>query len=485
MPAERAGKPGSEIKKQSLLADDKRLVRIAVLVGFGVLLLLGIAAAILEQVAPRGGRKNQEPELFGASLWEIKPQPNQIVLGFFEDSNGNSRFDYQEKPFDKVSVAIRRLGETEPFRRVAAGVDGLVKIDDLSAGDYEVNWDNYARPEAEAEWQWFEEYQHNREFLPIDWRKISLTAEGHKELVGMTVYRPPLVLILATGSGVSWYDPERARELGRSRSGLARPAVRGRDVYYLEAGKLKKLDWRYRTVSEELVWLEEAEAGEWRLSPQGKTVAYLADGRLFWRSQLEDCREGSLFWEGVRPEVKKVDFFDEAGFLATGRIDRDSPWQIFKLDCNRAEALKTLAEPVNAGALTGGSWFYSSAEATFLVDDSGRSVRYAALGGGGGISVSADGRYLLKPPASGSWLVVDYPAVRESGVEKHYLLTGIAGEPTVIGDGVYFVKAKTCEADGDCGEVVRIRLEGSGVWSVADAWDLKNVSATKVLGVVN
>ena len=54
----------------------------------------------------------------------------------------------------------------------------------------------------------------------------------------------------------------------------------------------------------------------------------------------------------------------------------------------------------------------------------------------------------------------------------------------MIGDDVYFVRGKACEADGDCGEIVKIKLAGSGVWSIESTWDLKNVAAQKVLGVV-
>ena len=106
-----AVKEESQPKKPGLFADDKRLVKIIMLVGFGLLLLLGIAAAVLEQVAPRGGKKTAEEELFSANLWQIQAQPNQIILGFFEDSNQNNQFDHREKPFVKVSGNFcQRLG---------------------------------------------------------------------------------------------------------------------------------------------------------------------------------------------------------------------------------------------------------------------------------------------------------------------------------------------------------------------------------------
>lgn len=470
-------------KNPSLFSDDKRLVKLILFIGFALLVVLGIAASILEQVAPRGGKTTKQAELFSANLWQIQAQPNQIILGFFEDKNSNGQFDYQEKPFAKVSVAIRRAGESEPFRRVSAERDGLVKIDDLSLGDYEISLDNYFESQ-EGDWLFFEEYQQKQEFLPTAWRRVTLVETGYEELIGLIAYRPKLLLVLITDAGLSWYDPERARVYGQSNTALVSPAARGRNIYYLQDGKLKKFDWSYRTVSEEMIWLEEAVNSRWWLSPQAKTVAYMAGKEFRFRSQVEECNEGGFLFEGVRPEVKQADFIDETGWLTVARIDKDQPWQLFKVNCNQGEPVLTVGEPVNAGYL-GGDWFYSTADATYFVDaSSGQTVKYAALGGGEDIIVSADKRYLLKKLTSGNWLAVDYPAVKTSGVEKHYLLTGISGEPTIIGDAVYFVRGKPCEADGDCGEVVRIKLEGSGAWSIDVTWDLKNVAATKVLGVV-
>src|SRR3989344_3243881 len=226
-------------------SDDKRLVKLILIIAFGPLLLWRTPPAVLEQVVPRAGKPKAQEELFSSSLWQIQPQPNQIVFGFFVDTDKNDRFDYQEQPFAKASVAIRRAGETEPFRRVSADRDGLVKIDDLSQGDYEVSYDNYSQPEVSA-WLFFEEYQHQGEFFPTAWRRVSL-------------------------NGLSWYDPERARVYAKSNLPVSKFVSRGNDIYYLRDGKLFHLDWTNRTVIEEMIWLEEAEAGGWTLSPVGKT----------------------------------------------------------------------------------------------------------------------------------------------------------------------------------------------------------------------
>jgi len=489
-----AAKPSFFSRIKGAGSDDKRVVKLILIVAFGGLLVLGIAASVLEKVAPRGGATTAETELFTSGQWQITVQPGQAIFGFYLDENNNRQYDYQEKPFEMVSVAIRRSGETEPFRYVSAENDGLVKINDLAQGQYEVSFANYADPvkagaAAGEEWLFFEEYQQNLEFLPTAWRPVELAGSGYKELVGISTYQPPFLLVLKTENGVSWYDPERAREYAKSNFSLKKTVMRGNDIYYLEAGNLKKLNWVNRAVTEELIWLEEAENG-WDLSPGGQTAAYLSGKEFQFRSRNESCAEGGLLWEGVRPEVAFFSFIGETAWLVAARPSSEQPRQLYRLNCNQAGPVSTLEEPTAVGRLENGAWFYSTATATYLVDADGKAVKYNALGGqaasasDGGITTSADGRYLLKKLASGNWLVVDYPAVKGSGVEKHYLLTGISGEPAVFGDSVYYVRAKTCGSDGDCGEVVKIRLEGSGVWSVETAWDLKNVAAAKVLGVV-
>lgn len=481
-PAAAPKEAGPESKPLSPLAGDRRLVKLIIFSLFALLLLLGIAAAVLERVAPRRERTGEESAPAGFDPGTIETRPNRIVFGFFRDDNSNGQFDHREQPFTRVSVAIRRQGETEPFRRVAAGTDGRAEIDDLAAGRYQVSFDNYATPDPGGRWQWFEEYQRGGEFLPTAWETVELEEAGFKQLVGITVYRPPLVLALAADSGLVWYDPQRARVFARSgfKAGFI---MRGNDVFYLEEGKLKHLNWRERALTEDLIWLEQAAAGRWWLSPSGQTVAYLDEsGQMHWRSAADTCREGSLLIDGVRPEVKSVSFTEETAWLVIARLGPETPWQLFRLNCGRAETEATVSEPAAAGVLDKG-WFYSTAAATYLAEADGQTVKYEALGGGTG--VIAAGRYLLKTIGEGQWLVVDFPAVAAEGVEKHYRLTGISGDPLIAGDSVYYVKGKPCAADGDCGEVVKISLMGNGIWQESGRWDLKNVAADQVLGVVN
>ncbi len=479
-------KPSFFSRFKNIGKDDKNLVKVFLIAGFVFLIGLGILASILEKVAPRGGKKQSAADQFSSGLWQIKPQPNQILLGFYTDTNKNDVYDYSESVFNEVSVSIRKAGETEPFRRVPAGLDGSVKIDDLAQGDYEIRLDNYSRPDAQTSvWLWSDDYQRGDEFLPTKWRAISLKSEGYKELIGITPYRPRLVLVLATPDGASWYDPERAREIGKNNQILDNPVTRGNDLFFMSDGKLKRLDWQNRTESEQMVWLDEAK--DWTLSPESKTVAYLTEGKeLAWRSTDEACPEGNLLFEGMRLKVKTYSFIGETSWLVVSEGDEEKPAGLYRVDCRQIEPLTTVGTPVNAGFLAGGDWFYSTADATYLVDNSSdKAVKYTALGGGEEIKVSQDRRYLIKKISNNNWIIVDYPAVKTSGVEKHYLINGYNSEPALIDDDAYFVKAKACEADGDCGEIVRVKLEGNGAWSVGDTWDLKNVAAGKVLVKVN
>jgi hypothetical protein len=482
-------KPSLFKRLKGIGSDDKRTVKLILIAGFVFLVVLGVVASILEQVAPRGVRTAKEGDQNSSGLWQLEPQPNQILLGFYIDKNANNVYDYQETIANQVSVAIRRQGETEPFRRVPAGSDGWAKIDDLSLGTYEISLDNYYEPvssgdeETPIEWLWFDDYQKDKEFLPTAWREIKLEGKGYKELIGITKYQPSLILALATEDGVAWYDPDRARIIGKNNVAIGTAFTRGKDLFYIQADKLKHLDWTNRTVIEQLNWLDEVK--DWTLSPEGKTVVYVSEDQLRWRSAEEACPEGGLLFDGMRLKVKSFTFIGETSWLVVARTEEEKPWQLFRAECTKVEPLESAAEPTSVLSLAGGDWFYASADNSYFYDNAAqKTTRYQALGNGAGVSVSQDKRYLVKKVSGNSWLVVDYPGVKSSGVEKHYLLTGFDSEPATFGDDVYFVKAKACEADGDCGEVGRIKLDISGVWSLDSTWDLKDVPATRVLGVV-
>ncbi|MBU1499338.1 hypothetical protein KKE48_00510, partial [Patescibacteria group bacterium] len=103
---------------------------------------------------------------------------NQLGWVFFEDSNANGEFDYNEKVFKSVSVAVRRPGEAVAFITVPAEVNGLVKIDGLEVGSYEVQYLNYEleQPYEIGEWalrkyyQIIEEGKSRYSFLPTEWQ---------------------------------------------------------------------------------------------------------------------------------------------------------------------------------------------------------------------------------------------------------------------------------------------------------------------------
>jgi len=319
---------------------------------------------------------------------------NQLGWVFFEDSNANGEFDYNEPVFKSVSVAVRRPGETAAFITVPAEVNGLVKIDGLEVGSYEVQYLNYEleQPYEIGEWALRRYYQiieagkSRYSFLPTEWQTIELTGNGFKAKVGLREYQPTSVLVIKEGKQVKFYDPVRAKILGQSQfedEAERQFYLKGDQVYYLQDKKLKQFSFKDKLVT---------------------------------------------------------DVVEEP-------VDKDK------------EELP---------------WFYSNDEGSYFYDrQTGKTIKYTALGSGVKAVVSEDDKY-VGAKLNNSIIVVDYPAVMASGVEKHYLLP-FSGQIVFSNDELLINQSK---------EIVRIELKGDGVWEIKDRIELKDIQADEVLGEI-
>ncbi|MEA3355132.1 MAG: hypothetical protein U9Q63_01455, partial [Patescibacteria group bacterium] len=183
-----------------------------------------------------------------------------------------------------------------------------------------------------------------------------------------------------------------------------------------------------------------------------------------------------------------VDFLSSDKLIVAGKV-LEEDYKIYQLVCNNNDLVAREIIKTEASSLvclndktifysdSGGSYFYD------LTDDS--KVKYTALGNNVLVKVSSDKKYIGAMVGS-KFLVVDYPAVKASGVEKHYLIDRVSSidEVGFSGDSILVNQAKTCQSDGDCGEILRINLFGSGVWKIEDRVQLKNVVVEKILGEI-
>ena len=63
---------------------------------------------------------------------------------FYDDTNKNNVFDYQEALFNDISKVDQAGGRyPKSLRTVPSGADGAVVIDGLAEGDYEIQFVNY------------------------------------------------------------------------------------------------------------------------------------------------------------------------------------------------------------------------------------------------------------------------------------------------------------------------------------------------------
>jgi len=372
------------------------VLKIIGIVCLSLIIVTGIAVSILEK---------KEPEPVKVEIKNVLDNigANQLGWVFFEDSNANGEFDYNEPVFKSVSVAVRRPGDTTAFITVPAEVNGLVKIDGLEPGTYEAQYLNYEleQPYEIGEWalrryyQIIEEGKSRYSFLPTEWQRIELTGSGFKAKVGLREYQPAAILAIKEGKQLKFYDPARAKILGQS-----------------------------------------------QFEDEAERQFYLKGGQIY-------------YWQDKK--LKRFSFKDR---LVTAVVEEP-------VDKDKEEL----------------PWFYSNDSGSYFYDwQTDKTTKYTALGSGVKAVVSEDGKY-IGAKLNNSIMVVDYPAVMASGVEKHYLLP-FSGQIVFSRDEVLINQSKPCQPDGDCGEIIRIALKGNGVWEIKDRIELKDIQADEVLGEI-
>lgn len=471
--------------------------------GLGGLVLLAIIVSIVEKVQQK---RVVETEVSQGELVDwlslVEKKPGQMAFGFYLDENSNGEFEHNEKPFSGVSVSVRRPGEAEAFRTVASDVNGRVIVDDLVAGEYEISLVNYELDEVRRYgdfelpnfFELVDETKQRFEFLPSSWQPVTLEEEGYRLIVGVREYQPERLLVLTDSEEVSFYDPERFKVYGESviGDGVRRQfLVRDKEVMYLKDDQLKKFSFRDKVEAVMMDRLYGVDEESFGLSPEARTVIYTEDDELRYTTKDDHCGEGAIIYDGQRLNLKQtpklmVDFWDEDRFVFVGTVE-GGEWGVYKGFCGErdkfeAESLE-IGEVRSLQILNDKTLFYVNNQGSYFYDlDKKEATRYIALGVAEAVVVSEDGKYIAGK-VGGGYVIVDYPAVVMSGVEKHYVLAGV-NRLVLSGDEVLINQAKACEQDGDCGQVARIKLKGNGVWEWAESVDLIDIVVRQVLGEV-
>jgi len=478
-------KPSLVDKLKKLKGNDKQMMQLVLGIILGSLILLGIVVSIIELIRgdeEASGTQEQEMENI---LLAVEKKPGQMIWLFYEDENKNGKFEHDEQMFSKVSVAARRPGEPEAFRTEASDDSGKVVIDNLDSGKYEVAFLNYGQdqPRVIGDFELPSFYELANELIPTEFKTVVLEAEGYGEVVGVREYMPKKLLILTNGKEIVFYDPKKALVYGKSIIGdeIAREfLIKGKEVFYIKDKELKKFSFEDQVevmVMDRLYGVKETELA---ISPELSTVIFTEQDELNYMTKDGHCGDGAIIFEGQRPDIKRspelvVDFFDEKNFVFAGRVGQEE-WEVFRAKCgekNKFEAEKLEIGDVRAlKVLNDKTLFYVDSNGSYFYDlEEKQAVKYTALGVADKVIVSSDKKYIAGMNG-GEYIVVDYPAVKASGVEKHYEL----GVKTLVfnGDEILVREGKT---------IKRIKLMGDGATEEGQVIELVDVTG-EVLGEI-
>ena len=479
-----------EVVEEKEPLSKKQILKLVAVGAVALLILLGIVVTLIETFGKREADDGLESLSERSKL--IEKKPGRMSWLFYLDKDKDNVFDYEEDVFNGVSVSLRKPGETQILRTVPANVLGQVIMDDLFEGDYEVSFDNYAKDEVDkGEFTFPGMYQVVRsedgfkEFLPNSWYKISLGLEGYYAKKGVVEYNPKSLLVFEGEDRVNFYDPKRLKIVGWSGDELYGSTLRADEIYFLIDDELKKVSLDDKIVRPVMNWLYEI--GEYRLSPDGEVIVYRENDEFRYKSL--GCGEGSVLIDGYRLELSDmlVDFMDDKLVVAGNLFEGTN--RVYQVVCSEDDFVAREIVDSDVSSLIyldEKSIFYSDASGSYfydLVKDS--KVRYTALGASVETINSVDKKY-IGAIVDGKLMVVDYPAVMYSGVEKHYVIDEVSSLEglSFSGSQVLVNRAKPCGQDGDCGEILRIGLKGSGVWKIDERVELKDVVVDRVLGEI-
>ena len=467
-------------------ADPKRF---RVLIAMVIILLLfgvGIVITILEQV--QKNKPVQQKEVF--ERVEVTKQPGEMVWLFYVDEDKDQVFDHAEMVVKDVSVAIKRPGDEGVWRTQPADVNGIVKMTDLPVGDYEVRYLNYEEPEAGVSSYFYSQYQYKGQFLPSEWQVISLGEEGYEAKVGLSQYRPERVVVVRDSLGLRLVDLVTQTDFAWFR-GLEGLALQAGKITYLGKNQLMEFDLKLKTSKVLVDRLYQMEDKDYLLSEDFSLLVYKEGDEFRYRST--GCGEGHVIVDGQRLMVleMKLDVWENQNVLLVGKVGKNGEWGVYQTRCDgkKFAAEKLMDGQVSSlGYLDEQTLFYSDSSGSYFYDlISQVKTRYAALGSGVEAKIN-EVRNFIYGRMGDRLMIVDYPAVVASGVEKHYVI------PIPEGSEPSFATLQTAGGSEpsqdelvylDKQAVVRVVLKGSGVFEEVSRTELKGFKALEILGEIS
>ena len=459
------------------IKEDKKRFRILIMfVAIIFLFGVGIVISIIEQV--QKVKKPEAKQVF--EQVEILKQPGEMVWLFYTDTDKDQVFDHQEAAIKDVSVAIRRPGDEDVWRTQPADINGVVKMTDLPVGEYEVKYLNYEEPEAGATSYFYSSYQYEGEFLPSEWLPISLSKEGYEAKVGLNKYVPDSLMVVKDSLGLRLVDLVTQTDFAWFRD-LVGLSLQTDKLVYLEKNQLLQFDLNLKTNKVVMDRMYQMEDKEYLLTEDLGLLVY-KDGEEF-RYRSSACGEGYIIHEGQRLMVDelKLDVWQNTNTVMSGKVGKNGEWGVYQTRCDgkKFAAEKLFAGQVSSvGYLDAQTLFYSDATGSYFYDLlSQKATRYTAFGGSVEAKINKE-RNLVYGRVNGKLMIVDYPAVVASGVEKHYVLDVPEGSKPVFVSTDEFVYL-------DNNQVVRIKLKGSGAWEELSRTELKGFKALEILGEIS
>ena len=244
-------------------------------------------------------------EKFGSDSEEVTT--GSVRFEFWFDTNNDGERSNWETSRDSVGLNIRRKGEEIPFSSFETDGEGVIKINGLDDGEFEVTY--YVIPNYLDQ-----NYNENKHFygqkyydiisatdnstglLPTKWQDLEIDPDGSIIAIGLREYKPRKLVAIQSRQLVL-YDPEKnirfsSSSIGSSNNFPKKFEIRNNSIFYVKDGTFYKYNplTGYGGASEKIYdQIVAPDDSYYVISPSGKSIVYGGHDGAYFQTTDDTC----------------------------------------------------------------------------------------------------------------------------------------------------------------------------------------------------
>lgn len=244
-------------------------------------------------------------EKFGSDNEQVTT--GSVRFEFWFDTNNDGKRSNWETVRDSVGLNIRRKGDEFPFSNFETDGEGVIKINGLDDGKFEVTYyiiPNYLDQNYNENKHFFgQKYydiisatDNSEGLLPTKWQDLEIDPDGSIITIGLREYKPKKLVAIQSRQLVL-YDPEKnirfvSTSIGGSSNFPKKFEIRNNSIFYVNNGTFYKYNplSGFGGASEKIYdQIVAPDDSYYVISPSGKSIVYGGHDGAFFQTTDDAC----------------------------------------------------------------------------------------------------------------------------------------------------------------------------------------------------